>query len=183
MFLWRPMWKTTPRWPKCRFTARNAGALLKPAALRLCFHGCLDGFLKVYESMRWMVKAVNPGRANVILYVVRLILTVALFAICCWRHGVFFSGIDYSGHSICGWIGLWFTCAWAACIIGTTVLWLLKITPRRKPNWEYFTFAIAFLILFASGLSRHVPNPIIGEIGVGAAATLLLYVSFFSENS
>ena len=131
--------------------------------------------------MRWMVKAASPGRTNVILYVARLTLTVVLFAICYRRHGVFFSGIDYSGHSIWGWFGLWFTCAWAACIIGMAVLWLLKITPLREPRWDYFAFGVTFLILFMSGLSRQVPNPIIGEIGVGAAATLLLYVSLFSE--
>lgn len=130
-----------------------------------------------------MVKAVSPGRANVILYVIRLILTVVLFAICRWQHGVFFSGIDYYGHSIWGWIGLWFTCAWAACVLGMAALWLLKITPRRKPRWDYFAFGVAFLVLFVSGSSRQVPNPIVGEIGVGAAATLLLYVSLFREKS
>ena len=70
-------------------------------------------------------------------------------------------------------------CTFAASIFSLATLWVLKFTPRRKPRWDYFAFGTAFLVLFVGGVSRHLLNPVIGEISVGAAATLLLYVSLF----
>ncbi len=119
--------------------------------------------------------------ANFILYLMRLVFTVSYFVICCTWHGRFFSGIDYAAHGVWGWIGLWFSCAFVASIISMATMWVLKITPRMKPRWDYFAFGMAFLVLFVGGVSRHLPNPVIGEISVGAAATLLLYVSLFVE--
>ena len=120
-------------------------------------------------------------RANVILYVMRLVVTVLIYAICCFQQGRFFSGIDYAGHGVWGWIGLWFTCTWAASILSIAVMWIIGITPLKKPRWDYFTFGLAFLALFLSGLSSHVPSPILGEIMVESAATLLIYLGLFVE--
>ena len=127
------------------------------------------------------LEVMPPSRANIILYVMQLVVTVSCFVMCCTWHGRFFSGIDYAGHGVWGWIGLWFSCAFAASIISMATMWVLKMTPRMKPRWDYFAFGIAFLVMFVGGVSRNVPNPVIGEISVGAATTLLLYVSLFTE--
>ena len=123
----------------------------------------------------------SPSKANVILYVMRLVVTVSCFVMCCTCHGRFFSGIDYAGHGVWGWIGLWFTCAWGATIQSIAVMWFLGVTPLKKPRWDYFGFGLAFLALFLSGLSRHVPSPILGEMMVGSAASLLIYLGLFVE--
>lgn len=120
-------------------------------------------------------------RANAILYVMRLVVTVLVYAICCFHQGRFFSGIDYAGHGVWGWIGLWFTCAWAATILSIVVMWILGITPLKKPRWEYFGFGIAFSALFLSGLSKLAPSPVLGEMMVGSATALLLYLGLFVE--
>jgi len=82
---------------------------------------------------------------------------------------------------VCGGIALWFTCAWAATILSIVIMWFLGITPLKKPRWDYFGFGLAFLALFLSGLSRQVPSPVLGEMMVGAAATLLIYLGLFVE--
>ena len=69
----------------------------------------------------------RASRANFILYVMQLLVTVLLYAICGFRHGRFFSGIDYAGHGAWGWIGLWFTCAWAATILSIAIMWIFKL--------------------------------------------------------
>lgn len=120
-------------------------------------------------------------KANALLYVMRLVVTVLVYAICCIRSGRFFSGIDYAGHGVWGWIGLWFTCAWAATILSIVVMWILGITPLKKPRWEYFGFGITFSALFLSGLSEFAPSPILGEMMVGSAAVLLLYLGLYVE--
>ena len=140
----------------------------------------------MHDDERITTKDNRAFRANaIILYVVRLVVTILVYAICCFCHGRSFSGIDYAGHGVWGWIGLWFSCAFAASIISLATLWVLKLTPRSDssglnvpPNG---TFENAPDGTFNVLLSRHVPNPIIGEISAGAAATLLLYVSLFTE--
>ena len=123
------------------------------------------------------------SRANAILYVMRLVVTVLIYVICCFHHGQSFSGIDYAGHGVWGWIGLWFTCAWAATILSIFVMWFLGTTPLRKPRWEYFGFGIAFSVLLLSGLSKRTPSPVLGEMMVGSAAAFLLYLGLFVKNS
>lgn len=127
------------------------------------------------------LKAVRISRANAFLYLMRLGVTVLLYAICFLRHGRFFSGIDYAGHGVWGWIGLWFTCACAATLLLIVVMWILGITPLKRPRWDCFAFGLAFLSLFLSGLSSHVPSPVLGELMVGSAAALLLYLGVFVE--
>lgn len=122
-------------------------------------------------------------RANAILYVMRLVVTVLIYVVCCFHQGRFFSGIDYAGHGVWGWIGLWFTCAWAATILSIAVMWFLKLTPLRKPRWDYQAFGLAFLGLFLSGLSRQVPSPVLGEMMVGSAAAVLIYMGLFVGKS
>lgn len=123
---------------------------------------------------------INPAtRAHAILYVMRLVVTVLLFSICCFHQGRFFSGIDYAGHGVWGWIGLWFSCAWAATILSIIGMWILGITPLKKPRWEYFGFGIAFSVLLLSGLSKRTPSPVLGEMMVGSAAAFLLYLGLF----
>ena len=124
-------------------------------------------------------KDVRISRANACLYLMRLGITVLLYAICLLRHGRFFSGIDYAGHGVWGWIGLWFTCAWAATPLSIVVMWILGKTPLKKPRWDCFAFGLAFLSLFLSGLSSHVPTPVLGEMMVGSAAAFLLYLGLF----
>jgi len=124
---------------------------------------------------------VHSSKAIAYLYLMRLGVTLLLYAICFFRHGRFFSGIDYAGSSVLGWIGLWFTCAWAATILSIVVMWILGITPLKKPRWEYFGFGITFSALFLSGLSEFAPSPILGEMMVGSAAVLLLYLGLYVE--
>ena len=127
---------------------------------------------------------INPAtRAHAILYVMRLVVTVLLFSICCFHQGRFFSGIDYAGHGVWGWIGLWFTCAWTATILSIVVMWFIKRTPLKMPRWDYWAFGLAFLVLFLSGLSRQVQNPALCEMMVGSATALLIYLGLFVENS
>ncbi len=40
---------------------------------------------------------------------------------------------------------------------------------------------VAYLLLFLSGLCRHLPNPMLGEMVVGSRAVLPLYLSLFVE--
>ena len=127
------------------------------------------------------LKAVRISRANALLYLMRLGVTVLLYAICFLRHGHFFSGIDYAGHGVWGWIGLWFTCAWSATLLSILVMWILGITPLKKPRWDYCGFCIAFSALFLSGLSKIAPSPALGEMMVGSAAALLMYMGLFVE--
>lgn len=120
-------------------------------------------------------------KANALLYVMRLMVTVLIYAIRCFHKGRFFSGIDYAGYGVWGWIGLWFSCTWAASILSIAVMWIIGLTPLKKPRWDYLAFGLAFLALFLGGLSSHVPNPVLGEIMVGSAATLLIYLGLFVE--
>ena len=128
---------------------------------------------------RTAAKINMASRPNDILYVMRLVVTVLIYVICCFHHGQSFSGIDYAGHGVWGWIGLWFTCAWAATILSIFVMWFLGITPLKKPRWDCFAFGLAFGGLFLSGLTSHVPCPPFGEMTVGSAAALLLYLGLF----
>lgn len=122
-------------------------------------------------------------KANALLYVMRLVVTVLIYAICCFRSGRFFSGIDYAGYGVWGWIGLWFTCAWTATILSIVVMWFIKRTPLKMPRWDYWAFGLAFLVLFLSGLSRQVQNPALCEMMVGSATALLIYLGLFVEKS
>ena len=124
---------------------------------------------------------VHSSKANAYLYLMRLGVTLLLYAICFFRHGRFFSGIDYAGSSVWGWFGLWFACAWAATLLSILVMWILGITPLKKPRWDYFGFSIAFSALFLSGLSKTAPSPALGEMMVGSAAALLMYMGLFVE--
>ena len=132
------------------------------------------------------VKAINPVtdcrffRANAVLYLSTLTMTVLLFAICRFRHGRFFTGIDYSGQGVLGRIGLWFTCVWLSAIISILGLWSIGKNPLKKPRWKYLPLCVAFLVSFVSGLSRLTPNPMVGEILVGSVAAVLTYWTLFS---
>ena len=119
-----------------------------------------------------------PGRANAILYIVRLVVTLLLYIVCLLRHGLSIPGIDYSGHGILGWVGLWLSCGWLAVILSIIVLWM--IAPSRRPRWTYLALGSLFLVLFLSGVSRHTPNPNLGEISVGSAASLLFYIGLYN---
>lgn len=121
-----------------------------------------------------------PVRANAILYIMRLVVTLLLYIACLLRHGLSIPGIDYSGHGILGWVGLWISCAWMAVILSIIVLWILRIAPSRRPRWTYLALGSLFLVLFLSGVSRHTPNPNVGEILVGSAASLLFYIGLFN---
>lgn len=125
--------------------------------------------------------SMKPTKAKVLLMALAFITATVLFTICCFQGGVYFSGIEYAGHGWLGWVLLWFTCAWTALIVCTFVLWLLGLTPLKRPRWAYFAAGATFLLLFLSGLSRHVPNPMLGEMLVGSAAALPLYLSLFVE--
>ena len=125
--------------------------------------------------------AMKPTKAKVLLMALALIVTAVLFTICCSKDGVFISGIAYAGRGWFGWVLLWFTCAWTALIVCVSTFWLLGLTPLKRPRWELFAAGAAFLLLFLSGLSRYVPNPMLGEMLVGSAAALPLYLSLFVE--
>ncbi len=142
-----------------------------------------SAIFEVFEETAGQAKPMRLSRSAMLLHMLSLVLTVVLFVICLKERGAFFSGIDYSCHGALGWIGLWISCVWAAYILSIFVFWLFGVTPLKRPRWDYFAFGIAFLVLFLSGLSRHVPSPCIGEVLVGSAATLLLYVSLFVEKS
>ena len=117
-------------------------------------------------------------RANAILYVIRLVVTLLLFIKCLLQHGRSIPGIDYSRHGILGWVGLWLSCAWMAVILSIIVLWMKA--PSRRPRWTYLALGSLFLVLFLSGVSRHTPNPNVGEILVGSAASLLFYTGLYN---
>lgn len=121
-------------------------------------------------------------RANIILYVMRWILGIVLFFIFCYcHHGVFLSGIDYSGHGRWGWFGLGLCCSWTAIILSIAIMWVLGLTPLRRPRTAFFLFGLAFQTLFFTGLSAHSLYPIISEIAIGSCASGLLYMSLFVE--
>lgn len=125
--------------------------------------------------------AMKSTKAKALLMAIAFIATATLFIICCTQGGVFFSGIVYAGRGWFGWVCLWFTCAWTALIVCVFTFWLLGLTPTKRPRWELFATGAAFLLLFVSGLSRHVPNPMLGEMLTGSAAALPLYLSLFVE--
>lgn len=138
--------------------------------------------MAIYEDEKAdVVVAMKPTKAKVLLMALAFIVTAVLFTICCLQDGVFFSGIIYAGHGWFGWVLLWLTCAWAAIIVCAFVLWLLGLSPLKRPRWAHFAAEAAFLLLFLSGLSRHVPDPMLGETLVGSGAGLLLYLSLFVE--
>lgn len=139
-------------------------------------------FIRLYEDVTGSdLEDERNLKGNGILYVMRVGITIVFYIICCTWHGRFFSGIDYAGHGIWGWIGLWLSCTWAATIVSIVTMWFLKLTPQARPHSGYFILGIVFLLLFVGGLSRHVQNPVIGEILVGSAASVLLYLSLFAE--
>ena len=123
-----------------------------------------------------------PVRANAILYIMRLVVTLLLYIACLLRHGLSIPGIDDSGHGILGLVGLWISCAWMAVILSIIVLWILRIAPSRRPRWTYLALGSLFLVLFLSGVSRHTPNPNVGEILVGSVASLLFYIGLFNNS-
>ena len=136
----------------------------------------------LYEDVEADVAvAMKPTKSKVLLMALTFVVTMVLFTICCFQDGVFFSGIAYAGRGWFGWFCLLLTCAWTAIILSTFTLWLLGLTTFKRPRWAYFAAGAAFLLLFLSGLSRHVPDPMLGEIGVGSVSALLFYLSLFVE--
>ena len=146
-----------------------------------------DFFEEMYKdaaSEAMVHAAPSPKAATKVLMALALILALFLFfvfAVPC--KGIFPSGIDYSGHGFLGWAALFLSSACMATMVSVFVLWLFRGLPRRKPEWKYFAFAIVFMVLFVVGISRHVPDPIIGEVGCGACTVMALYLSFFCRKS
>lgn len=141
-----------------------------------------EKILALYEEVETDVAEVTrPTKGKAILMVLTFMMTVALFTICCCQDGVFFSSIVYAGRGWFGWVCLFLACAWTAIIVSMFPLWLLGLTPLKRPHRAYFAAGMAFLLLFLSGLSRHVPDPMLGETLVGSGAALLLYLSLFVE--
>lgn len=138
--------------------------------------------LSIYEDVEADVAiVVKPTKSKVGLMALSFAVTVVLFIICYLQKGVFFSGIVYAGHGWFGWICLWLSCMWTATILCAFVLWFLGLSPLKRPRWAYFAAGVAFLLLFVSGLSWHLPDPMLGEMLVGSAAALPLFLSLFVE--
>ena len=126
------------------------------------------GLFRATKERKFLMGAMEP-------------ITLLLFLICAFRRGVFFTGIDYSGHGILAWIALWLSCAWLSVGPAVVILWAIKLIPVKNTRWGYFVFGVLFLGLFVSGAARFASHPILGEMLVGAASAMGFYCSLRIE--
>ena len=122
-----------------------------------------------------------PSAAKRVIWGFTLVLASLFFIDCLSRGGSFATGIVYAGYGVFGLACLGVTCASASCLAAIITLWLLNLTPNRRPRKVPLGLVILFLVWFEVGLARHLPDPVLGEMVLGAASALFLYLSLFVQ--
>ena len=123
----------------------------------------------------------RPYGALALIEVISFVLGLCFMIPCVKGGGIFWSGVDYSGHGFWGWLALYCTCVFLAGIISMLVLWMLGCATQKKPRLAYLIAGTAFLALSVLGVSRHTPLPIIAELGVTVAAWYGFYLGLFAK--
>lgn len=125
----------------------------------------------------------RPYGVLVLIEVMSFVLGLCFLISSVRRGGLFWSGVDYSGHGFWGWLALFCTCVFLAGIISMLVLWMLGYATQKKPQWAYLVVGTAFMVLAILGVASHTPSPIVAELGVTTVAWYGFYLGLFAKEN